>query len=82
MQQVDDQKYLGVEDDGVDMVLGLAVKALSEAYGTTYDAPQNLPVGLIGFRVDVGDSDLRVVPKRDAGDELERLLDRKKLASL
>lgn len=70
MQQVDDQKYLGVEDEGVAMVLGLAVKALSEAYRTTYDPPHNLPGGWIGFRLDVADSHLRVVPKRDVGNEL------------
>jgi hypothetical protein len=78
MQQVDGQKFLGVEDDGVDLVLRLAVKALSEAYGMFYDHPQNLPGGWIGFRVDVGDRDLRVVPKRNACNELQRLLDRNK----
>jgi hypothetical protein len=75
MQQVGKERFLGIEDEGVAMVMGHAAKALSEAYGTFYDPPQNLPGGWVGIRVDVRDTMLRVVPKSDVGQELQRRLD-------
>lgn len=75
MQIVNDRRYLGIADAGVDDVLRLAAKALAEAYGATYDPPEDLPDGWVGFRVDLEERHILAAPKRNACMELQRLLD-------
>ena len=59
------RRYLNTGDEYVADILRLAAKAISEAYGTTYDYPKDLPDGWIGIRVDIPPERLAAKPVRD-----------------
>ena len=59
------RRYLNTSDEYVADILRLAAKAISEAYGTTYDYPKDLPDGWIGIRVDITPEHLTARPRMD-----------------
>ena len=70
------RRYLNTSDEYVADILRLAAKAISEAYGTTYDYPKDLGDGWIGIRVDIRPERLTARPILDesaAYQELRRL---------
>lgn len=67
------RKYLNTSDEYVADILRLAAKAISEAYGTTYDYPKDLPDGWVGIRVDITPEHLTARPRMDEAAAYQRL---------